>query len=423
MYERVPPQNVAALQLEKLSIAWRRAATEQPFYMMWRRQHGLPLDIPDLATFEQFPLIDKKVLQEAEDLVFEGANPARVYSTGGSTNAPTLFPRGGEVELAERYVTGMLGRAWWGIRPGDSYVHIWGLSALMGRGPSAQVRRAVRRAKDVVVGATRFNSYDLTPESLERQWQVISRLRPSYVVGFTSSIVRLTAHLQSTGLKAAGLPAMRAVQVSGETMDEHDATRLKSFWQVPVITEYGSSELGAVAGSKGGTWPLQVFWDTVLVQMQGEAPVVSTLHDRVFPLFRYDIGDVVVDPEVVNGTTLKLGGVHGRRQDILSVGSTQAGRTVEFHVLVIAHVMKQDRRIRTCQIQQKHAGLRILVTGDLDKDDMPQVHRHLVAGLQREHPDVDGSSVEVMRLKTPWLSKAGKQVGVLPPGVMITGND
>lgn len=367
-----------------------------------------PRSIETLDELHKFPKLTKQVIQQRQDEIFTNANGARIeeaYSTGGTTGTPTRYPKGPGEENSS-YANTFAARSWWGIRPFDSYVHVWGHAHLFAGGPVGKVKRKVQ---DALVNATRVNAYNMTAEALDGHARVIIRRNPTYLVGYTSALFKIARHIKDANIDTSRLTKLRNVIVTAETVSRADVDLIEEVFNAPVVIEYGAAETGVIAYSRGGTWPLQVLWHSFVLSVQeGSDLAITTLDDRLFPLVNYVIGDAVEGGDILNGNALTLGAVKGRSQDIVTV-STSSGHPLELSAILPIHILKSMPGVLSVQYRQEDRGqLKVFLTASLPLD-LATVSERFADSMKLEHAEFDPASVVLKQVESPVLTKAGKQ--------------
>lgn len=395
-------------QLDRFNAVWAYCLAEIPFYQAWAAEHDLPSRLGSLSELHAFPLLTKTDIVNRADEVFENGKITAAYSTGGSSGEPARYPRG-EKDADASYANIYAGRAWWGIRPFDSYLHLWGHSHLFGgSGLSGRVVKAKRKLADAMANAVRVNAYDMTTEALQSHHAALVRANPVYIVGYTSAVFKLARHIESTGADVTGLTKLKAVIVTAETVTKSDADLISRVLGAPVVIEYGAAETGVMALSRGDSWPLQVMWQNNILTIKDADIVVTTLTDRLFPLINYAIGDRAEGGDVVNGNALALGAVTGRAKDVVTVATTD-GRELELSAILPVHLLKGEPGITAVQFRQEGpSNVRVFLSADRHLT-LEGVAKVFNSHMLKDHPDYDPASVQFELVDSPVLTKAGKQ--------------
>lgn len=287
------------LQLISLNSLWSRACAEIPFYQELR-QRGVPDSFASLEDYAKLvPIFTKQTLQSVGDRAFSQADNQQVVwkASGGSTTAePTRFPRSvfenTIQESCEWYLRSLIG-----ITPDDPYFRIWGHRHLLGRGLSRQVRIFERALKDKSLGMVRFSAYDLSQDKVRQGIKKLERAQITYVLGFSRALEAFATELIELK-KTVHLPALKGVIATAETFSsDHSRRQVEEAFGCPVYMEYGSMETGPIAQEVSGEGYI-VAWNHYLLEAvptdEGtHRLLVTTLYPRAFPLFRYDLGDLV----------------------------------------------------------------------------------------------------------------------------------
>lgn len=404
----VSRREAESYQVEKFNLVWGRALKEVAFYQSWMNEHNLPEQISSLSELQEFPLLTKAIMVERHDEIFTDSKSNAItsaYSTGGTTGTPTRYPKGpGEQEIG--YANSYMARGWWGIRPFDSYVHIWGHAHLFGNSRFAKLKRYLQ---DFLVNSHRLNAYDMTPEALASHAKIIIRRNPTYLVGYTSAIFRIARYIQENGIDTSRLQRIRAIIVTAETVTQSDVDLISSVFKAPVVIEYGAAETGVMAYSRVTSWPLQVLWRSFIVTTTDDCRmIVTTLENRIFPLINYSIGDNAEGGDQEGGNALTLGAITGRSQDSVTV-STLGGGHLELSAILPIHILKSIPGIMSVQYRQNAIDqLQIFITAsrELDLDALSVL---FAEKLNKDHADFDETSVSFHQIDTPLLTKSGKQ--------------
>ncbi|WP_141015556.1 phenylacetate--CoA ligase family protein [Nocardioides sambongensis] len=308
-------------QLSAFNATWTTCLEEIPFYRSWAAKHALPPRIEVIADLASFPVLTKRDIVDNSEEIFRNGRITSAYSTGGTTGTPTRYPRG-DRDFFSIYADVYTARGWWGIRPLDPYIHLWGHSHLFGGSRIAQIKRA---AADRIVGATRLNAYDMSNEALERHFRTYQNATPAYLVGYTSALFRLARHIENNH-PGSRLPSIRAVVATAETVSQADAETISRVFGAPLINEYGAAEVGDMAVSRESTWNMQVLWASCILHLTETDDIqVTTLNPRLFPLINYAVGDRAVGIDVERGNALRLSAVTGRSQDTITLRDSNGG--------------------------------------------------------------------------------------------------
>ena len=406
LYSEQPARHeIEARQVARFNARWSECLS-MPFYRRWAAEHDLPAGIERPTDLLSWPLLTKDVLVErAEEVFADGDRLA--YSTGGSTGRPARYPRG-KADIGPLYGNMYACRAWWGVRPFDPQIALWGHAHLFGTGVGGHLRVAQRRAADHLLNIRRLDAYDLSASTLEAHAHRIATSDPAFIYGYTSAVFKVARvlHESFVGYEPRGL---RAVSVTAETVTDADLDTIAGAFKTAVTIEYGTAETGVIAHSRGTTRHIQVLWDAYIA-LSDEAGnlVLSTLDRRRFPLINYAVGDLVEPLDEDGGNCLSLRAIVGRQKDVLTLRS-RAGAAVEVSAILPVHILKTYPGITSVQFSRvPPTAARIHLEVDRTTD-VAAVAAYFREQFGRDYPDVDTSECLTFELVTSAdLTLAGK---------------
>jgi phenylacetate-CoA ligase len=239
----------------------------------------------------------------------------------------------------------------------------------------------------------------------------LEKKAPSYLITYPSNLLALLKLSEERGVT---LPALEAVSLSSEPVSDVLRDKCASQWKARCIATYSANETGMLALDAPGEDGYFVQSENVIVEVlhddgrpcePGEIGrvVVTTLHDVLRPLVRYEIGDYaeVGEPSPHGRPFPKLRRVVGRERTMVRLPD---GRRVwpffEFSPLVELHVIDQ------WQLVQKRDGslvVRIVTKGPLSEADEARVRAVVLEA-------VPGLDVRVERVDTIPRTARGKYV-------------
>lgn len=158
------------------------------------------------------------------------------------------------------------------------------------------------RIKDSLSNRYRFPIFDLSDEKLEHFYKKFTNTAFDYINGYTSSIVLFAKYLQHKNRVLKDVcPTLKVCMVTSEMLFESDKQLLEKWIGVPVVNEYGASELDLIAYTDVQN-DFVVNAETLFVEIldnnnhpvplgeQGRI-VITSLYNKAHPFIRYDIGD------------------------------------------------------------------------------------------------------------------------------------
>ena len=186
-------------QLQRFNNMWRYAAQTNPFYTMWRKEYSLPDSIDSLGELKSFPVLKKKHVQEKQELIFSHLRHYHTTSTGGSTGEPTRFPISKDT-MRNHYANAYIARGWWGIRPLDNILLLWGHSHLFGSGLRGRINQCKRVLADWLINTKRLNAYDMSLTTIDKYYKIFKASNPKVLIGYVSSIRYLAKYITDNKL-------------------------------------------------------------------------------------------------------------------------------------------------------------------------------------------------------------------------------
>jgi phenylacetate-CoA ligase len=316
--EHYSAQEIDAYRREHLQTVIREAYANVPFYReTMKKLHLTPDDFTDLTDLQKLPVIEKKTVQEH----FEGFRNAS-YSglrfrghTGGTTGAPGVFLRDPDSINFENAA-------------------LW--RQYMWTGKPLKSRRAVIRGTAVVaVNRTRppfwqynhaendliLSSYHMSDENLRSYIEEIRRFHPFDLYAYPS-----TAYILANYCKRKGVDLQfQCVFTSSEMVLDYQRDEIEKVFGCRVFDWYGSGErVAAIGQCEYGTYHEIPHYGIIeyLPVEDGKYEIVGTsLHNRVMPLIRYKVGDIVgIDDAHVCRCGRKfrtIRSIIGREEDLL----------------------------------------------------------------------------------------------------------
>lgn len=218
------------------------------------------------------------------------------------------------------------------------------------------------RLKDFLSNRYRFSIFDLSDVELEKIVLKFKQKNFHYINGYTSSIVLFAKYLESKNLILKEIcPTLKVCFVTSEMLFDADKILLEKQFGIPIVNEYGASELGVIAfQNPEDEW--HVNSETLFVEILDEnnlpVPlgtegkiVVTSLYNKAHPFIRYEIGDLGILDEK---STLKnpiLKKLVGRTNDfaVLPSGKKSPGLTFYY---ITKSIIEDDGNVKEFVIKQ-----------------------------------------------------------------------
>ncbi|WP_223550143.1 phenylacetate--CoA ligase family protein [Aestuariivivens sp. NBU2969] len=218
------------------------------------------------------------------------------------------------------------------------------------------------RLKDFMSNRIRFNVFDLSDRAFE-QWIAIFKNKPlEYLNGYTSPIVQFARYLQRKNMVLKTVcPTLRVCIVTSEMLFKGDKILMETQFGVPVINEYGASELDLIAfENPKGNW--QVNSESLFVEVldddnnplpYGEDGrlVITSLYNKAQPFIRYDIGDIGTLSKDSSLKSPILEKLIGRTNDVIVLPSGKKAAGLTFYYIT-KRIIEKDSSVKEFVIEQ-----------------------------------------------------------------------
>ena len=405
----LPPDQLRALQLEKLRSVLAHCAASVPYYRESFRKAGFePGDVKSIGDLAGLPVLDKSILREhTQEFLSEGiTEKTQIAKTGGSTGEPLAFPVGSSLRASS--VANMVRcRRWWGIDIGDPSANFWGHSRYVRGRRMDDVKKALSGIKARLLNRIVCNAYDLSDEAMEGYWRRITAFRPAFIIGYATSLYTFADFVSRRGYLGGDL-ALKAVISTAEVLYDWQADVISAAFGCPVVNEYGMCEAGIIA-YQCPSGSMHVMDESVIVEtlpVEGSETgeiVVTELENPAAPLIRYntkDMASFVGGPCDCGRGLSRISKVEGRAYDIIygSDGNVVAGA-------LLTHVMKSTPGIAKYQILQRDP--RTLEITFTETRPLAEVDKYLIVKTLRSYLGA-GVDITLTRVDDIPKERSGK---------------
>ena len=310
------------------------------------------------SKWEDLPIITKKDLQQPlSERLSKTYDEKAVFvnKTSGSSGDPFIFAKDKEAH-ALTWASIMYRFGWYNINFNTSYqARFYGI-------PLDFLGYQKERLKDFLSKRYRFPIFDLSDAVLEKIVHHFKRKKFDYINGYTSSIVLFAKFLKKKKIILKDIcPSLQVCMVTSEMLFDTDKQLLETQFGIPIVNEYGASELDLIAfQNTKGEW--QVNSETLFVEIVDEnnrpVPygtegkiVITSLYNKAHPFIRYEIGDRGILDEKSTWKKPVLKQLLGRTNDIaiLPSGKTSPGLTFYY---VTKSIIEDDGNVKEFIIRQ-----------------------------------------------------------------------
>ncbi len=309
-------------------------------------------------SWDQLPVLTKKNLQRPlNERLSEGFSNKNIYinKTSGSSGDPFVFAKD-KFSHALTWASNIYRFGWYGIDFNHSLqARFYGI-------PLDSFGYRKERFKDLLSHRYRFPIFDLSDKVLEGFLDHFRVKKFDYINGYTSSIVLFAKFLKQKNLILKDIcPTLKVCMVTSEMLFESDKFLLESQFGIPVVNEYGASELDLIAfQNPEGEW--QVNAETLYVEILDDENnvlpygkegrvVITSLFNKAHPFIRYDIGDIGVLDESSTLQKPILKKLTGRTNDVAILPSGKKSPGLTFYY-VTKSIIEDDGNVKEFIILQ-----------------------------------------------------------------------
>ena len=362
-------------------------------------------------NWNELPVMTKKEFQKPlKERISEGYSPSNVYvnKTSGSSGDPFIFAKD-KFCHALTWANNIRCFGWFGIDFNMSLqARFYGI-------PFDFISNKKERIKDLLGNRYRFTIFNLSDAVLEKVLIKFKNKKFDYINGYTSSVVLFAKFLQKKGIVLTTVcPTLKCCIVTSEMLFDDDKMLLEKQFGVPVINEYGASELDLIAfQNPAGEW--QVNSETLFVEVLDEENnvlpngkegriVITSLYNKAHPFIRYDIGDVGILDEKSTSKKRILKKLIGRTNDIAVLPSGKKSPGLTFYY-VTKSIIEDDGNVKEFVIKQTKIdtfNIEYVSEFELSKVQIQQIEKAITTYLE------NGLTFSFIRKEKLERSKSGK---------------
>ena len=200
--------------------------------------------IYSFENWEDLPIMTKKDFQKPlRERLSKGYSEKNVYinKTSGSSGNPFVFAKD-KFCHALTWASNIYRFGWFGIDFNTSFqARFYGI-------PLDFIGNKKERFKDFLSVRYRFSIFNLSDAVLAVFLEKFKIIKFDYINGYTSSIVLFAKFLLSKNIVLKEIcPTLKVCMVTSEMLFEDDKMLLEKQFGIPIINEYGASELDLIA--------------------------------------------------------------------------------------------------------------------------------------------------------------------------------
>ncbi|WP_188361551.1 phenylacetate--CoA ligase family protein [Flavobacterium orientale] len=343
-------------EYEKYTLEKRKDIVE--FHLLNNQSYQSFIGNKTIENWDEIPVMTKKDFQKPLlERISKGFSKKTIYinKTSGSSGDPFIFAKDNFCHaLTWANVKRLFG--WYDIDFNHSYqARFYGI-------PLDFVGNKKERLKDFLSKRYRFSIFNLSDSELEKVFSKFKTKKFDYINGYTSSIVLFAKFLQHKNIVLKEYcPSLKVCMVTSEMLFEEDKKLLQKHLGIPIVNEYGASELDLIAfQNPNNEW--QVNSETLFVEIldinnkpvpngvEGRI-VITSLFNKAHPFIRYDIGDIGILDEKSSFKKPILKKLIGRTNDVAILPSGKKSPGLTFYY-VTKSIIEDDGNVKEFIVKQ-----------------------------------------------------------------------
>jgi phenylacetate-CoA ligase len=302
-------QDIDNWQLKKLKDLINYSYQNVPFYKKLWDSQNINIDIQNLGDLSLFPIVDKKMLQQAiidNEISVEFVNKLNTEEivwqvTTGSSGTPFKFPVDIESENHKNALRRRIYR-WYGLGYDVKWVKLW-------RG--SYQKTFLQRIREYATGCYTLCIYDpeFSKETLLSEYRIkiliqeMNVIQPQIIDGFVSSLVEFSKYIKNNTITLSFKPY--AIVTGAELLTIEDRQLIESAFVCNIYNRYGSTENSIIAHEcleqSKKEHRLHIQEDRLIVEIVNEENkltenvgqlIITDLTSKAMPFIRYRNGDL-----------------------------------------------------------------------------------------------------------------------------------
>lgn len=356
--ESKPAEEMTQLQHEKLRRLLKHACENIPYYNKILPWVGvLDNGHVNLDNFYKIPVLTKDIIRrEGKNLYSKDSLKRGAYfnTSGGSTGEPVKLVQDKEY-LSWNHACRLLFNIWAGKDAGEREIKLWGSERDILEGAEKILTKLQQWGFNLIL----LNSFAMSDDVMAQYVKSWNRHKPKMVWAYASSIHEFAKYIKRRGIRIFN-PA--SIVCTAETLTETVREYIENVFCCPVLNQYGSREVGAIACECPKREGLHTFALHNKIEIldddlepcppgQMGNVYVTTLNNYSMPLIRYKIGDTAVVSEKRHCSCGRswplIGAITGRISDHFR---TQTGKLV--HGEYFTHLFYENDEVRRFRVIQ-----------------------------------------------------------------------
>jgi phenylacetate-CoA ligase len=234
-------------------------------------------------------ILQKSELRYNYNKIYKPSLKEFTHSTSGSSGMPLKIISSNTSE-ANRTAHRYRFYDWWGIKPWDKNILLWGKMSVVESEEQSlkkRIKNLVKRPNELFISV-----FDLNEHSIYNLYNQCLKHNAIFIRGYTSGVYLFCYLIQKMGLNGKNLKLKVAITTS-EILFEDRRLLIEEVLGCKVANEYGAAEIGLFACEcpKG---KLHINEELNFLQTTKDGNLLVTdLHNSTTPLLNYEIGDKI----------------------------------------------------------------------------------------------------------------------------------
>lgn len=248
----------------------------------------------NLDQLKKIPILTRYDLQKFSNDILSQEKDKFIISKGsssGSTGEPITYYHDQYTNSAHKAAV-LLAKYLVGYKLGDPWINIWGNPTAV----NVDWKKLSSKISKKLFNESRFPAYQLNEEKqLFNLLKMIENKRPKYIYGYTNAIYIFSKFLEKNNSPQNNI---KGVFTTAENLHEYQRHVIERMLG-KVYDNYGCSEINGIAAQTSYSEFYSVIEPNVYMEFAELQPgsdlqkiIVTDLHNKVFPLIRYENGDL-----------------------------------------------------------------------------------------------------------------------------------
>jgi phenylacetate-CoA ligase len=322
--------------------------------------------------WEDIPIVSKEILRiQSNKNKYDFIQKLYIRNTSGSTGKPFTY----SLDYLSHTLTWLLIEN----RYTSSGVSLNDKQARMFGKPVSRKERTIELLKDKLANRHRFNVLDLSDKALNKWITSFKKNNYQYVYGYSFPIISFAKYLLSKGYILKDIcPTLKTVIVTAEMCSKEDEAIIENAFGIPVVNEYGASEIGIIGFGNANNWKVsdELLYIEIVDDNNNPVPngevgrvICTSLFNKGTPFIRYEVGDLASIITTENGKVITK--LVGRQEElaILPSGRKTPGDTVFYYVFKeVSHYFKYIQEYRAIQTAPDSFEIQIVTSMPPERD-------------------------------------------------------